>query len=525
MIYGIRSSGNSHGVVQTKPIVVKTMLDRVGYVSKKNLSGIKVLEPSAGEGAFAVEIIERLYLSSLEFGFSFQVALRNLTFFEIEECIAAKLYTRINTLLKNMSAFMPKDIIQVEDFLLSETGKFDLIVGNPPYVRHENIPEEQKRIYRKNFSTFRYRSDIYIAFFEKSLGMLDDEGVLSFICSNRWLKNQYGQRLRNLIRKEYSLTEIIDLEETCPFEENVIAYPAITTICKAGNQNNTNYYHVRDVSQLTDLTRLSVEKKTIRTNHSNNWFSYQLEGKPHERFLDSIENQGFKIGIGVATGLDRVFIRKDFNTLIEDELLLPLVLSRDLKNNQLKWSGNYIFNPFDSTGELIRLNRYPKAEKYLEEHREYLGKRHVAKKNPALWYRTIDRIYPELTKQHKILLPDISGNNYLFIDKGDFYPHHNLYYITCNDIEKLELLAAILMSDFVKKQLLKFGTKMNGGYPRWQAQNLKKLRIPVIASIPNEIAESIRKAYHEKNHEMINALVTEDQISEFGVVVGQLSLF
>lgn len=525
MIYGIRSNGNNHGLVLTKPIVVETMLNRVGYSADNDLRDLIVIEPSAGDGAFAIEIIDRLYVSSLKFGFPFQKSLSNLVFFELDERMASLLSERVESILNKYGVAVPKDLVRVEDFLLSKSGKCDLLIGNPPYVRHENIPEEQKKNYRSVFSTFRHRSDLYIAFYEKGLRLLNHDGVLSFICSNRWLKNQYGQGLRDLIQRAYSLEEIIDLEGTCPFEEDVIAYPAITTIRNTTKRSKANYFKVDEISELNHFDESVESIRTINTPNASSWFSYESSGQNHEKFLSSIESQGFKIGIGVATGSDRVFIRSDFKELVENELLIPILTSRDLKKDKLNWSGNYILNPFGSTGQLIDLDKYPKARDYFESQKELLLKRHVAKKNPSLWYKTIDRIHPSLTHQVKVVLPDISGNTRIFIDKGSYYPHHNLYYITGHDNEKLIALAAILMSDFVKDQLLELGTTMNGGYPRWQSQNLKKLRIPILTTIPNDTYQELIHAYQRNDLQRINELVIEDRMNDYSFQVGQTRLF
>ncbi|MDX2246791.1 MAG: Eco57I restriction-modification methylase domain-containing protein [Bacteroidia bacterium] len=512
-------------MVLTKPLVVDVMLDRVGYKADADLSGIRLIEPAAGDGAFAVTIIKRLHSSSLKFGFSFQKSLQNLAFYEIDTRISGLLRERIESQLRDYSTLLPKDLIITEDFLLSKPMNCDLIVGNPPYVRHENIPESQKIEYRKRFGTFTYRSDLYIVFYEKGLRLLNKDGILSYICSNRWLKNQYGGGLRKLIYSSYSLTEIIDLEETCPFEEDVIAYPAITTIQNGRLQKFTSYYKINKIDDLNKLD-FDVEKsRTINTRNSVNWFSYQPSNSNHEKFLDSIENQGFKIGIGVATGSDKVYIRKDFESLVENELLIPIILAKDLKNNSFEWSGNYILNPFSSNGGLINLNEYPNAKKYFDSNKELLEKRHIAQKNPLAWYKTIDKISPTLTNVNKILLPDLSGNSHLFIDRGNYYPHHNLYYITGSYYNKLIILATLLMSDFVKNQLLELGNKMNGGYPRWQSQNLKRLRIPIIDSIPQKIIELLTEAYHARDYASINKIITEEHISKFEFSAGQTRLF
>jgi len=525
MIYGKRSNGNHHGLVLTKPLVVDIMLNRIGYVASSDLRKIIVIEPAAGDGAFAISIIDRLFESSNNFNFSFQDALSNIKLYEIDSKMSELLTNRIKSRLDELSAILPATMIQTKDFLLAEIAPCDIVIGNPPYVRHENIPEKEKVIYRKLFRTFTHRSDLYIAFYEKSLRILKNDGILSFICSNRWLKNQYGQNLRELIGLNYALEEVIDLEETSPFEEDVIAYPAITTIHKTNKRLSENYYRIHDIEDLMKIDLIIKPSRSLNIRVAKNWFSYKLKGNRHEKYLDFIVNQGFKIGIGVATGADKIFIRDDFHKIVENELLLPILISKDLRDNKFDWSGKFILNPFAEDGELIDLDKYPKAKQYFNSQKEILLKRHVSKKNPNHWYKTIDRITPDLTLKDKIILPDISGNSHLFIDRGNYYPHHNLYYITGKSYDKLVLLAAILMSDFVKSQLHELGNNMNGGYPRWQIQNLKRLRIPIIDAIPKNSAKEIILAYHAKDYSKIDSLINPAEISNYTISVGQTLLF
>jgi adenine-specific DNA-methyltransferase len=524
MIYGVRSNGNQHGLVLTKSIVVETMLDKAGYIASRDLSSIKILEPAAGDGAFAISIVNRLYESSKKFHFSFQDALSNIYLYEIDQSMASALKRRITSRLKSLSHVLPKSMITTADFLLSDVPNVDVVIGNPPYVRHENIPETQKDLYRKQFGTFSHRSDLFIAFYEKSLRSLNQRGVLSFICSNRWLKNQYGKRLREYVGVHFSVDEIIDLEGTNPFEEDVIAYPAITIIRNSTARHESKYIKI---DKIDDLKRLSETPATrmLHTHKPNDWFMSVQNGESHEKYLDTIVNQGFKIGIGVATGSDETFIRNDFQEIVEKELLLPILTSRDLKGNKFKWSGKYILNPFSKDGDLIDLSKFPKAKSYLESHKSTLVKRHVSVKSPQSWYKTIDKINPELTYKDKIILPDISGNSYLFIDRGNYYPHHNLYYITGKSYEQLALLAAVLMSDFVRDQLSELGNKMNGGYPRWQSQNLKKLLVPIIDAIPKESSKKLFEAYQLGDIDEINNLVTPKRISDYEFSFGQSRLF
>ena len=221
--------------------------------------------------------------------------------------------------------------------------------------------------------------------------------------------------------------------------------------------------------------------------------------------FQTIEQQGFKIGIGVATGADSIFVSSELPQMIEEELILPSINARDLRGNRLNWKGEYLFNPYNQDGTLVDLSLYPKAQSYLESHRTQLSSRHVARKSPSKWYKTIDRINPSLVSQPKILLPDISGNTYIFVDDGGFYPLHNIYYITGRSAVQLRLLAALLMSDFTRSQLASVTNKMNGGFSRWQSQHLRKLRLPVLNTLSSEDVQDILLSYERKEVASINS--------------------
>jgi adenine-specific DNA-methyltransferase len=524
-MYGQRTNGGQHGSVHTKKELVDNMLDIVGYNSNANLSKVRICEPSAGNGAFALEIIKRLYASSEIYKFNFTEALSNLAFYEIDEIIASELETNIKKLLSSLHLTSNQKLIYREDFLLSTKRECDIVIGNPPYVRHENIPLALKSKYKEQFGTFKHRSDLYIPFFEKGLSLLSNQGLLCFLCSNRWLKNQYGKNLRHLIGVKYHLSNIINLEKTNPFLENVIAYPAICTIKGSVQNEGADYYEVEDLNFLPKVVEGTITPLRKIQTSGTNWFIDNSINIGNSACYDLIEKQGFSIGIGVATGNDKIYIKKDFEGKVEEQLLLPILTSKDLRGDKLEWQGNYILNPFTKSGQLIDLEKYPKAKAYLIAHADTLKKRHVSRKNPAHWFKTIDKINADLISKPKIILPDISGNKYIFIDNGKYYPHHNLYYITGKSIDSLKVLAAILLSDRVRQQLLEIGNKMNGGYPRWQSQNLRKLRVPIISSLSKDVFKKIIVAYDNKDIGEINNILNDKNIEKEIREAGQLNLF
>lgn len=497
-LYGIRQSGEPHGDVFTSPRVVSFMLDLIGYTSDKDLSAYKVLEPSFGYGDFLIEIQNRLIQSAKNFNFdASEIMSKNIYGCEIDN---TKYDKCICTLRLAMPNFVPLNL-KTEDFLFSLWDtQFDFIIGNPPYIRYENIPIEVRNLYKNKFYTFHYRSDLYVLFYEHCLRNLSVNGRHCFICSNRWLKNEYGKKLRALISSSYNLEYIIDVEKLDAFRESVLAYPSITLISNTRGGKNVKIAQIKDLSELDKP--IPTIQKTLES--LENWDDLFLPDKVEQ--LSSIEQQGFRIGIGVATGADKIFISNDLENHVEKELLMPLVNAKDLTGNEFIWKGSYILNPYELNGSLINLDKYPRAKHYLGQFKSILSQRHIVK-NGRIWYSLIDKIKPELINLPKILLPDISGNNIIFIDKGAFYPAHNIYYITGQSIEELELLAAILMSRFVRTQIENISNKMNGGLPRWQSQSIKRIKIPIILNIPTKFKNRLIDAYHSRNITDIDTIV------------------
>ena len=495
-IYGLRSSGGQHGDVYTSPDVVRFMLDKVNYTADRDLRNVRVIEPSCGDGEFVAEIARRLLLSAERYNFNASKTFQhNVRAYDIDETKIDKCKKRIS----KMGIVYAGQSIQTADFLKTTTEKADIVIGNPPYIRYENIPKEMLDFCRNTFSTFHYRSDLYIPFFEKTLASLRPGGLHCFICSNRWLKNEYGKKLRQLISHKYALNTIINLEQADAFQEEVLAYPAITVISK---DKPAEFFDYAECNNVSELHSLSYGKRIMPKGED--WTVAFNVFSNKSSFL-TIEQQGFRIGIGVATGADAIFVSRDLPQLVEAELIMPGINARDLRGNRFQWQGEYLLNPYNTDGSLVNLVDYPRASAYLENHRERLSARHIAKKSPSRWYKTIDRISPSLLSQPKILLPDMSGNTFVFVDDGEFYPLHNIYYIVGQSSMQLRLLAAFLMSDYIRNQLAAVTNSMNGGFLRWQSQHLRKLRLPNLNDIPANDVQHLLAHYECRKISAINS--------------------
>jgi hypothetical protein len=146
----------------------------------------------------------------------------------------------------------------------------------------------------------------------------------------------------------------------------------------------------------------------------------------------------------------------------------------------------------------------PKLAAYLEQHGSAIKARHVSKRNPQGWYRTIDRIYPELVSVPKLLIPDIKGEAHIVYEPGKLYPHHNLYFVTANEWD-LRALQAVLLSNVTRMFITLYSTKMRGGYLRFQAQYLRRLRLPHWRDVPAALRAELVKAGGSRDATTCNA--------------------
>nr|WP_276600323.1 MULTISPECIES: Eco57I restriction-modification methylase domain-containing protein [unclassified Nannocystis] len=508
------ADASERGAVFTRPEVVEALLDLAGYTADRPLHDWSVLEPSFGAGDFLLAIVERLLIASESAGLGPADARRlgpAVRGVEVHAESFARTRERLQARLRRWGAsgrdasWLCEAWLTRGDFLLAPlTGPFDVVVGNPPYVRQERIPEALLAEYRRRYSTIYDRADLYVPFFERGLQLLGDGGRLAFICANRWLKNRYGGPLRGLVARDYHLSHYIDMEGTDAFQSEVSAYPAITVIRRGAGETTRIARRPQIEGELPAvvqaMTRAGpvgdprVEEVAQAVRGEDPWL---LDGADQlavlrrlEREFVTLEDAGCRVGIGVATGADRVFIA-DFAALpVEPARKLPLVMAADLREGAIAWRGRGIVNPFEADGTLAEAGLYPKFAAYVGGHREALQRRYVARRNPEAWYRTIDRIEPALTRTPKLLIPDIKGEATVAYDEGRYYPHHNLYHVTSSTWD-LRALATILRSSLAVLFVANYGIKMAGGFLRFQAQYLRRIRVPRWAEVPASVRASL----------------------------------
>ncbi|GAA3734813.1 Eco57I restriction-modification methylase domain-containing protein [Leifsonia bigeumensis] len=504
------------GAIFTKQTVVDFMLDLIGYDSANDLFERKLLEPSFGGGRFMFGAVDRL-LESWRRQTSPHVdqlvdAIRGVEL-DTESFTTFKPQLRIHLIEAGLSDFETARLLDAwlinADYLWTDFEfEFDFVIGNPPYVRQELIDPEQLIAYRKAFATMVGRADLYVPFIEKSLDYLNVGGRLSFICADAWVKNDYGRGLREKVASDFHLRDYVDMYGVEAFEVGVGAYPSITVIGReADGPSRVAKAESADKRYLDQLFEAlttpegpsrspAVQQIERVARGSDPWLLNITHLLPIIRHMEAnfptLGEAGCRIGIGVATGNDKAFIAQFDELDVEDDRKLPLATNKDVPNGELRWSGKGILNPYTDEGPLVDLALYPRLAAHLEKYRAALELRHTAKADTTRrWYKTIDRITPSLTWQEKLLIPDIKGDgDAITYDPGTLYPHHNLYFITSSKWN-LRALQAVLRSGIAQFFIEAYSVKIGGGYLRFQAQNLKRIRVPEWDDLSDEVQSEL----------------------------------
>lgn len=519
------------GAVYTKHWVVELLLDLAGYVSEANLVDSIAVEPAIGAGAFLVPMAERLVASCIRQNRALLDCQGSIIAYELDQAGAATASAAVLAAL--LKSAVPKPTaeglaarwVHVGDYLFDapRLPRAHFVIGNPPYVRLEEIPSEAAALYRNIYPTMRGRADLYVAFFEAALRQLTENGVCAYICADRWMLNQYGAELRRLVTARFNVETVVEMHDVAAFDEDVSAYPAITVIRRgrqsravvaslgSGFASGSGRGLADSLSTVGERPRLPLPIGLTATVLEG-WFTgsdpWPCSAPQRLALLRRLEEQfeplesaatGTRVGIGVATGLDSVFLTKD-PRLVEDSRLLKLAMAQDTSTGHFRWSGHYLVNPWDDDG-LVDIKQFPLLRAYLEAHQESVKKRNTAQKNPHGWFRTIDRIQMSLSGKPKLYVPDVKERFNPVLDTGEAYPHHNLYFIV-SEAWNLEVLGGLLLSSIGQLFIEAYGVRMRGGYLRFQAQYLRRVRVPSPETVTTEQRDKLVKAFRLRDREL-----------------------
>ena len=350
-----------------------------------------------------------------------------------------------------------------------EERGFDVVIGNPPYVRQEALGE-LKTYFKDQYRVYDGTADLHVYFIERSLASLNENGIFSYIVANKWMRANYGTPLRQWL-KQQCIEEIVDFGDLPVFQATT--YPCIIRISK--NAPNSTF----DVTEVKTLKFASLDEYVHEHQFAVNQTGLDESGwslveEKTQKLLDKIRQVGVPLGDyakgkiyrGVLTGLNEAFVI-DATTreklIAEDpksaELIKPFLVGKDIKRYQPPESTRYLI--FTRRG--VDIKEYPAIEQHLLQFKDRLmpkpedlggGKWPGRKPGDYEWYEIQDTIaYFEEFEKPKIIYPNICKKPEFVFDEDYWYTNQKCFIISKPDKYLLGILNSSLIY-FLFKSIL-----------------------------------------------------------------------
>jgi hypothetical protein len=363
-----------------------------------------------------------------------------------------------------------------------EQGGFDIVIGNPPYVRQERLGQELKQDLKKRFPLVANgTADLYVYFYSLGLGLLKKDAVLIYITLNKYLKTKYGLELRNLLASEHDVDLIIDFFELPVFEASTDT--SITKVVNSKNKLKTKYFPVHTIDKL-NLFKITSGNylKVIKDKTEWKFIEMSEEGILKKLYNDTNSLKIFtddNVHYGIKTGANKIFI-------INDKLKKEIV-SQDSNSNNIihkyleprkisKWnvenSQKFIIGTFPSLK--LKIDDFPGVRDYLSQFRNQLE----PKPRGFEWYETQDNIkYWELFLKPKIIYIHTAKNHKFYIDKDNYFVNNSCYLISDGSCFLFSFLNSKLFEWFKKIKFVAYGDAANSG--RVKLDYNKMINVPI----------------------------------------------
>ncbi|WKZ20406.1 MAG: TaqI-like C-terminal specificity domain-containing protein [Candidatus Jettenia sp. CY-1] len=404
-----------------------------------------------------------------------------------------------------------------------ENPGFDCVIGNPPYVRQEELGVLKTNYLKPNYKVFHGAADLYTYFFERGIELLKTDGKFGMITSNKFMRSNYGGPLRKYLQDKTQLVKIVDFGELSVFAE-AATFPAIFIVERA----KINFKPISTIyAPIHTLTFESLELEVAKSAKELGYGAFEgenwtLESKETLSILKKMDAVGMPLGeycegeirFGIKTGLNEAFIiDKETKDMIikEDqksaEIIKPLIVGDDVRKYAINFEQKYLI--FTRRG--INIEKYPAIKNYLEQYKNRLIPGITGGRKPGSyqWYEIQDTVdyYMDFEKP-KIVYPDIGMSPRFTIDKEGFYPEATLFEIPTEDYYLLSLLNSKLLFYYIQSLTPILGDKDKKGRFRFKTVYLKKLPIcrisfTTLEEKDKETIEKFKKFYVSSKYDNI----------------------
>jgi len=401
-------------------------------------------------------------------------------------------------------------------------GLFDIIIGNPPYVRQETLGEEFKTFAQQNFETYAGTADLYIYFIEEAHKLLKPGGYFGMIVSNKWMRSNYGKALRDFLSRECTLVEIVDFGEL-PVFQDAATFPVILITKKTQTaKQNFIYAPIRRLDFESLPQEISSVGKCLNevALHGDSW---TLTEDKHQTIFDKVRNLGIqlvdypevRIYRGLITGLGEAFVigkSKRDSIVAQDpksaDLIKPFLFGDDIRNYHINFRETYVIciprgwtnnNKEKSDAWKWFEKDSPALANHLKPFADAAKKR--LDKGDYWWELRACSYYSEFEKP-KLIYPDIARESRFTLDRENFYLDSTSFMIPTDDLYLLSVLNSRLTFFYLKAICPVIGDPNKGGRLR-----LKRVYIQTLPIRRIDFGNPSEKSTHDEIIELVEEML------------------
>ncbi|ADO03106.1 type IIS restriction-modification protein [Helicobacter pylori SJM180] len=393
---------------------------------------------------------------------------------------------------------------------------FDCIIGNPPYIRQEQIKGIKPLLEKQYQNFYNSTADIYTYFFALSYHLLKEKGFNAFITSNKYARAKYGAKLREWLLKKTTIVSYMELNALKVFESATVDTSIMNFIKQPPpKESRFNYYEPTpdDKNDLKSARPLPMRQNALSTE------SFIFANATLLDLRDKIESVGtplkdwdIQINYGIKTGANEAFIiptekreeilnacktqeeRKRTETLIK-----PILRGKDIKRYSYEWASLWVINTHNGyTSNLkskippIDIEKYPATKAHLDSHYDAIATRCDQGNTP---YHLRNCAYLEDFEKEKIVYGEIVQEPRFYLDNGEcelggFYAEATSFILTGEHLRYLLGMLHSKLITFAFKTFYAGGGLGESGY-RYKKAFIERLPIPKITTKNQELAQKI----------------------------------
>ncbi|GAA9377893.1 class I SAM-dependent DNA methyltransferase [Helicobacter pylori] len=390
---------------------------------------------------------------------------------------------------------------------------FDCIIGNPPYIRQEQIKDIKPLLQKQYQDFYNSTADIYTYFFALSYRLLKEKGFNAFITSNKYARARYGAKLRELLLKKTTLVSYMELNALKVFESAAVDTSIMSFIKQEPpKESRFKYYEPTpdDKNDLKSAPSLSMKQNALSTE------SFIFANASFLDLRDKMESVGtplkdwdIQINYGIKTGANEAFIiptekREEILNACKTQeerkrteaLIKPILRGKDIKRYSYEWADLWVINTHNGyTSNLkfkippIDIEKYPATKAHLDSHYDTIATRCD---QGDTTYHLRNCAYLEDFEKEKIVYPETSQGAYFIYENSGIFLEKTAFMIV-SDAYNLKLLTALLNSKLITFYFKNFcgGCILGKSGYQYNKHALEKIPIPQITPQNQKLADKI----------------------------------